>query len=201
MSDLDVVILAAGKGTRMYSDIPKVLHPLAGQPLLAHVITAARALAARHIVVVYDHGGESVRDRFEAPDIEFAIIPVVPQFLNETPVKVSKDLPLSVIPAPARRTHPSWGVKQILSTYVLDSVLRPRLPADAAAYIAFTASDLWPGAGWNFVFGQASLRHRVGVWSIYRNGDPSESKEAFRICLLRLLWHSKRRNTCCKPGR
>ncbi len=71
MSDLDVVILAAGKGTRMYSDIPKVLHPLAGQPLLAHVISAARALASRRIVVVVGHGGESVRDRFEAPDIEF----------------------------------------------------------------------------------------------------------------------------------
>jgi bifunctional UDP-N-acetylglucosamine pyrophosphorylase/glucosamine-1-phosphate N-acetyltransferase len=71
MSDLDVVILAAGKGTRMHSDIPKVLHPLAGQPLLAHVINAARTLAARRIVVVYGHGGESVRDRFAAPDISF----------------------------------------------------------------------------------------------------------------------------------
>ena len=71
MSDLDVVILAAGKGTRMYSDIPKVLHPLAGLPLLAHVITAARALAARRIVIVYGHGGESVRDHFQAEDIEF----------------------------------------------------------------------------------------------------------------------------------
>jgi bifunctional UDP-N-acetylglucosamine pyrophosphorylase/glucosamine-1-phosphate N-acetyltransferase len=71
MSDLDVVILAAGKGTRMYSDIPKVLHPLAGQSLLAHVVAAARALAPRRIVVVYGHGGESVRDRFESADIEF----------------------------------------------------------------------------------------------------------------------------------
>ena len=73
------------------------------------------------------------------------------------PVRVEKDLPLSVIPASARRVHPSWGMPQILSPYVLDSVLHPRLPADAAAYIAFTASDLWPGEGWNFVFGQASL--------------------------------------------
>jgi len=103
------------------------------------------------------------------------------------PVKVSKDLPLSLIPAQARRIHPSWGMKQILSTYVLDDVLRPRLPDDAVAYIAFTTSDLWPGRGWNFVFGQASLRQRVGVWSIYRNGDPDESVAAFRICLLRTM--------------
>ncbi|MBL7224369.1 MAG: hypothetical protein ISS72_10995 [Candidatus Brocadiae bacterium] len=103
------------------------------------------------------------------------------------PVKVRDDLPLSLIPSRARRVHPSWGVKQILSTYVLDHVLRPRLPRDAVAYIAFTASDLWPGQGWNFVFGQASLRGRVGVWSIHRNGDPDASPAAFRLCLLRTM--------------
>jgi len=103
------------------------------------------------------------------------------------PVKIKKNLPISIIPPKARRTHPTWGVKQILSTHVLNEVLRPRLPDDAAAYIAFTASDLWPGEGWNFVFGQASLRHRVGVWSIHRNGDPEKSEKAFRQCLLRTI--------------
>ncbi len=103
------------------------------------------------------------------------------------PVGLESDLPLSTIPQHARRTHPSWGVKQILSTYVLDEVLKPRLPADAAAYIAFTAIDLWPGKGWNFVFGQASLRARVGVWSIHRNGDPGESPASFRLALLRTI--------------
>lgn len=103
------------------------------------------------------------------------------------PVKLLADLPLATIPDHARRVHPRWEVKQILSTYVLHDVLKPRLPADAAAYIAFTSSDLWPGRGWNFVFGQASLRDRVGVWSIYRNGDPAESEEAFRTCLRRTL--------------
>ena len=104
-----------------------------------------------------------------------------------TKVIVRKDLPLSVIPPKARRVHPRWGVKRILSTYVLDKVLYRRLPKDAAAYIAFTASDLWPGEGWNFVFGQASLRRRVGVWSVYRNGDPDKSPADFRLFLLRTL--------------
>ncbi|MEM7390761.1 MAG: archaemetzincin [Verrucomicrobiota bacterium] len=103
------------------------------------------------------------------------------------PVKFTKTIPLSKIPESARRVHPSWGMKQILSTYVLDDVLKPRLPKDAAAYIAFTATDLWPGRGWNFVFGQASLRERVGVWSIYRNGDPTKDEAAFRLCLLRTM--------------
>jgi archaemetzincin len=100
------------------------------------------------------------------------------------PTKVRETLSLEVIPEDARRTHPTWGDKQILSTYVLDGVLRRRLPSDACVFLAFTTSDLWPGAGWNFVFGQASLRQRVGVWSIYRNGDP---KTEFELCLRRTL--------------
>ncbi|MHC4592464.1 MAG: archaemetzincin [Planctomycetota bacterium] len=105
----------------------------------------------------------------------------------DLPVKVQEDLPLSLVPPEARREHPSWGVKQILTTHVLDRILKPRRPENAAAYIAFTASDLWAGPGWNFVFGQASLTDRVGVWSIARNGDPDESDEAFRLCLLRTM--------------
>jgi archaemetzincin len=105
----------------------------------------------------------------------------------QLPVKTCADLSLNVIPASARREHPTWHVKQILSAYVLEKVLQPRLPADACAYIALTTSDLWPGEGWNFVFGQASLSERVGVWSIARNGDPHENEAAFRLCLLRTL--------------
>jgi archaemetzincin len=102
-------------------------------------------------------------------------------------VKTQADLSLKLIPAKARRTHPTWGNPQILSTFVLEKVLRPRLPRDAAAMIAFTESDLWPGEGWNYLFGQASLDDRVGVWSIYRYGDPDGGDEAFQKCLRRTL--------------
>ena len=64
---MNVVILAAGQGKRMHSDIPKVLHALAGRPLLAHVIDAARELSPQRICVVYGHGGEAVREAFAAP--------------------------------------------------------------------------------------------------------------------------------------
>ncbi len=60
MIGLDVAILAAGKGTRMHSRLPKVLHPLAGRPLLAHVMETARRLEPRTLCVVYGHGGEQV---------------------------------------------------------------------------------------------------------------------------------------------
>jgi bifunctional UDP-N-acetylglucosamine pyrophosphorylase / glucosamine-1-phosphate N-acetyltransferase len=66
---LQVVILAAGKGKRMRSDLPKVLHPLAGRPLLAHVLAAARALSPRRLCVVVGHGGNAVRERLAAEEV------------------------------------------------------------------------------------------------------------------------------------
>ena len=68
---MNVVILAAGAGKRMRSALPKVLHPLAGKPLLAHVLDAARKLAAGRICVVYGHGGEAVPAALAAADIRW----------------------------------------------------------------------------------------------------------------------------------
>src|SRR5690625_1807519 len=61
---LNVVILAAGQGKRMQSDLPKVLHPVAGRPVLAHVISAARELQPKRIVIVVGHGAERVQQAF-----------------------------------------------------------------------------------------------------------------------------------------
>jgi len=59
---MNIVILAAGLGKRMHSDLPKVLHPLAGKPLLAHVIATAQRLKPGVVCIVYGHGGERVRE-------------------------------------------------------------------------------------------------------------------------------------------
>jgi archaemetzincin len=105
----------------------------------------------------------------------------------QLPVKMAKPLSLDLIPRSAKRDPGGRRAGQILSTYVLDKVLKPRLPKGAVALIAFTTADLWPGEGWNYVFGQASLADRVGVWSIHRYGDPAGGDDAFRQCLLRTL--------------
>ena len=69
MSKLNIVILAAGKGTRMHSDTPKVLHEIGAMSILGHVITCAKTLKPNKIIVVYGFGGETVKDTFPREDI------------------------------------------------------------------------------------------------------------------------------------
>lgn len=70
---LSIIILAAGQGTRMRSALPKVLQPLAGKPLLAHVLDCSEALAADDVCVVYGHGGEAVQAAIKAPGLRWAL--------------------------------------------------------------------------------------------------------------------------------
>ncbi|MBY6211461.1 bifunctional UDP-N-acetylglucosamine diphosphorylase/glucosamine-1-phosphate N-acetyltransferase GlmU [Microbulbifer agarilyticus] len=68
---IDVVILAAGKGTRMRSNLPKVLHPIGGVPMLERVISAAKALGDVSITVVIGHGADLVRERCADSGVQF----------------------------------------------------------------------------------------------------------------------------------
>ena len=70
---LTVVILAAGQGKRMNSDLPKVLQPLAGQPLLQHVIRTARLLTPANICVVYGYGAAQVQDALKHEDVDWVL--------------------------------------------------------------------------------------------------------------------------------
>jgi bifunctional UDP-N-acetylglucosamine pyrophosphorylase/glucosamine-1-phosphate N-acetyltransferase len=82
MNPLNIVILAAGKGTRMYSEKPKVLHALAGRPLVRHVLDCAAALQPRQVCVVYGHGGEAVPQALQQHAAQF-VIPT--QFVIQAP--------------------------------------------------------------------------------------------------------------------
>lgn len=68
---LSVVILAAGKGTRMRSSLPKVLHPVAHQPMVSHVIDAARQVQAENIYLVYGFGGDVLKAQIQGDDLTF----------------------------------------------------------------------------------------------------------------------------------
>jgi bifunctional UDP-N-acetylglucosamine pyrophosphorylase/glucosamine-1-phosphate N-acetyltransferase len=102
---LDVIVLAAGLGKRMHSDLPKVLHPLAGRPLLAHVLEAARALKPRKTIVVHGHGAEQVRAVFPDASLAWvlqaeqlgtghAVMQAMPQVAADQVVILYGDVPL-----------------------------------------------------------------------------------------------------------
>ncbi len=119
---------------------------------------------------------------------EWKIVKKTAEFLSifyGLSVITNKQIPLSAIPEKAKRIN--WGKEQLLTTYILYDLLKPKRTDSTILLLGITATDLWPGKGWNFVFGQASLRERVGVWSINRNGNPSGGEEAFKLCLLRTI--------------
>lgn len=102
---LDVVILAAGQGTRMRSDLPKVLHQIAGKSMLGHVIDAARSLQPSSINIVVGHGAQQVKDTVAAEDISFvsqteqlgtghAVMQALPQLKADTVLILYGDVPL-----------------------------------------------------------------------------------------------------------
>ncbi len=101
---------------------------------------------------------------------------------------------------------------QIKTAVLLDSLLPALLPDSAFALIAFSRYDLYPDEDWNFVFGQASLERRVGVWSLARLGDYKANAALYRQCLKRMLQVSAHetghmfgithcvQNECCMNG-
>ncbi len=103
------------------------------------------------------------------------------------PVELLDPIPISDVPEEAFRIHEMTEQQQMHAGIILDDVLAPNLPEDAAACIAFTSIDLYPRESWNFVFGMANIKKRVGVWSLNRYGDPRESQASFNLVLKRAL--------------
>ena len=91
------------------------------------------------------------------------------------------------VPANARRLRSNGTKEQWLAPHLMQHDLLPVIPEDAACIIGLTATDLWAGPGSNFLFGLADPDHRVGVWSIARNGNPDGSDIEYRRTLRRTL--------------
>ena len=100
-------------------------------------------------------------------------------------VVIDPHQPTESLPASAWRPAGGTGHRQLHTMWLLEKLLRSRRRARDAAVLGLTAFDLWPGPGWNFVFGQASLSERVGVWSMARNGEADGAAALRRVCALR----------------
>ncbi len=142
---LNVIVLAAGQGKRMHSDLPKVLHPLAGQSLLGRVIDTARSLEASKIVVVYGHGGDRVRKAFEndttlawAEQKEqlgtgHAVMQALPLVDKEAAVLVLYgDVPLIRAESLHKLVKASWGALAVMTAIAEDATGYGRIVRDAS---------------------------------------------------------------------
>lgn len=129
---MNVVILAAGMGKRMQSALPKVLHPLAGKSLLAHVIDTARSLSPTRLCVIYGHGGDAVLTQFTAADLAFAkqepqlgtghaVMQAVPQLDDSVPTLILYgDVPLTTSASLQRLVAAAGSDKLGILTVELD---------------------------------------------------------------------------------
>lgn len=157
-------------------------HPEPGQSLEEYIASdPTRAVGERRVLYVCalgpldEEGAQVVAAVREYLGLHFGL-----------PVREAPALDLPAIPAQARRVGP-LGDEQLLTPWILGELLPRRVPRDAAAYLAFTGKDLWPGAGWNFVFGQATWRERVGIFSLRRLGGPWRGKVSAQSSLIRSL--------------
>jgi bifunctional UDP-N-acetylglucosamine pyrophosphorylase/glucosamine-1-phosphate N-acetyltransferase len=162
---LDVIVLAAGLGKRMRSGLPKVLHPLAGRPLLAHVLESARALAPRRIFIVHGHGAEQVRAAFAAArDLEW----VLQAEQLGTGHAVLQAAPLID------------GSSQTLILYGDVPLVRPetlrRLTEAAGEGVALLTTELQDPTG----YGRVIRDGRGGVARIVEHKDATEAERAVR---------------------
>ena len=141
---LEVIVLAAGLGKRMRSDLPKVLHPLAGRPLLAHVLDTARSLSPRKIVVVHGHGAEQVQAAFAEDGMDWvlqaeqlgtghAVLQALPRVTSEADVLVLYgDVPLVRGATLKRLVESSRDGLALLTAEVPDASGYGRIIRDAA---------------------------------------------------------------------
>jgi bifunctional UDP-N-acetylglucosamine pyrophosphorylase/glucosamine-1-phosphate N-acetyltransferase len=161
---VNVVILAAGQGKRMHSQLPKVLHTLAGRSMIAHVIEAADALAPRTVCVVYGHGGDRVREALSGATLSFAR--QEPQL--GTGHAVQQALPLL---SDAGVTVVLYGDVPLIRGETLR-----RLVAASADSVAVLTATLEDPSG----YGRIVRGDHGGVREIVEEKDASDSQKAIR---------------------
>ena len=161
---LDVVILAAGQGTRMRSALPKVLHPIAGRSMLAHVLQTARSLKPASIQVVIGHGAELVREQLAADDVSFVV--------QSEQLGTGHAVAQAVPHLKAKNTLVLYGDVPLIEAGTLESLLT-KLSADSMALLTVNLDN---PAGYGRI-----VRDNAGVvQAIVEHKDASS--EQLKIC-------------------
>ncbi len=144
---MNIVILAAGQGKRMHSHLPKVLHPLAGKPLVSHVIGTARRLSPECLCLVYGHGGDAVRASLDASDLAWAqqepqlgtghaVMQALPHLAQEVPTLILYgDVPLIRADTLKKLVHAAQEGLAILTVELADPTGYGRIVRDAAGAV------------------------------------------------------------------
>ena len=165
-----VIVLAAGQGTRMNSDLPKVLHPLGGVPLLAHALAAARGLEPARIVLVTGHGGEAVAAAGRAIDEDIRIVVQAEQkgtghaVLQAAPALAGFEGDVVVLYADTPLIRPE----------TLQAMLAARAGGAAVVVLGFEAAD--PGG-----YGRL-ITDAEGLAAIVEARDATPEQRAVRLC-------------------
>ena len=159
-----VVILAAGKGTRMRSSLPKVLQPLAGRPLLGHVIDTAKRIQAKNIITIYGHGGALVQNAFAHEQIEW--VEQKEQLGTGHAVKVALDV------------LPQDGISLILSgdvPCVQQTTLQKLIDASTPTGIGIVTLNLLDSTGYGRI-----VRHNNKIQAIVEHKDATEEQRQIK---------------------
>ncbi len=133
---LEILVLAAGVGKRMRSSLPKVLQPLAGRPLLAHVLATARELSPRKVIVVHGHGAEAVREAFNGEKVDWVLqeeqLGTAHAVMQAMP-RVSADADVLILYGDVPLTRAAT-LKRLLEAAADGLAVLTAEPADPAAY-------------------------------------------------------------------
>lgn len=165
-SPIDIVVMAAGKGTRMKSNLPKVLHRLAGRALVLHVLDTAARLHARRVVVVTGHGADEV-------EAALAGAPCSPRFARQMPQLGTGHAVQQAVPL-----LPDDGVVVVLSgdvPLIREDTLRALIAASAGQRLALLTIDFEDPTGYGRI-----LREGDAVQAIVEQKDASEAQRAIQ---------------------
>lgn len=170
----------------------KLSKPVEGEWLFTHKEKGQsfeQFINSRHVVPTNNSNIIYIRPIGDFTTLQKKQIELVREYLEiffQLKTKTLEKFSNDIIPSSARRIGYEDN-EQFLAGYILDSVLKKEKPLDRIALMALTEIDLFPKPEWNYVFGLASYRDKIGVSSIYRLQDEVLTPTNFDLCLSRLL--------------